>query len=71
LRFELNVNIKNESIIYYIKNELNFGNIRKLKFLDTVIIEYSVQDNVFDLIKLTHLLNGNFRCSGKEQQFQK
>lgn len=70
LRFELNVNIKNESIIYYIKNTLDFGNIRKLRFLDTQIVEYSVQENVFDLLKLIYIFNGNFRCNSKEHNFR-
>lgn len=39
LRFELNCTIENQDIIYFIKNSLGFGNIRKLKFLDSVIID--------------------------------
>jgi len=66
----LNVQIKNEHIIYYIKKNLGFGNIRKLKFLDTIIIEYSVQENIYDLLKLVDILNGNLRCKSKEQYFK-
>jgi hypothetical protein len=69
LRFELNVSYKDESIIYLIKNKLKFGNIRKLKFLDTIILEYSVQDNYHDLLSLINIFNGNLRCKNKEQQF--
>lgn len=69
LRFELNCNIKNKSTIYYIKKKLGFGNIRKLKFLDTIIIEYSVQENIKDLLKLIYIFNGNLRCSSKENNF--
>lgn len=69
LRFELNCSLKNESIIYLIKNKLGFGNIRKLKFLDTTIIEYSVQDDIVDLLKLVNIFNGNLRCKAKEQHF--
>lgn len=70
LRFEINCNIKNERIIYYIKKNLGFGNIRKLRFLDTIIIEFSVQENVSDLLKLIYLLNGNFRCKSKQNNFK-
>lgn len=70
LRFELNVNIKYDYIILYIKKNLGFGTIRKLKFLDTIILEFSVQDNVDDLLKLIYIINGNLRCSYKEQQFR-
>ena len=70
LRFELNVSIKNESIIYLIKNTLKFGNIRKLRFLDTIILEFSIQDNYYDLLKLINIFNGNLRCKYKEQQFK-
>lgn len=69
LRFELNVNIKNLKIIYYIRKNLGFGNIRRLRFLNTVIIEFSVQENIFDLINLVNIFNGNLRCRIKEQQF--
>jgi hypothetical protein len=70
LRFELNCSFKNQSTVYYIKNILGFGNIRKLKFLDTIIIEYSVQDNVVDLLKLVKIFNGNLRCISKKQYFK-
>jgi len=40
LRFEINVNINNVDIIYYIKKNLGFGEIRRLKFLKTVIIDF-------------------------------
>ena len=69
LRFELNCSIKNQATIYLIKNKLGFGNIRKLKFLDTIIIEYSVQDNVIDLLKLVKIFNGNLKCISKKQYF--
>jgi len=70
LRFELNVPIKEASIIYFIKNKLGFGEIKKLRFLDTIILEYSVQENHYDLLCLINLFNGNLRCRSKEQQFQ-
>lgn len=70
LRFELNCSLKNQATIFYIKNKLGFGNIRKLKFLDTIIIEYSVQDNVADLLKLVKIFNGNLRCISKLQYFK-
>jgi len=69
LRFELNCSLKNQATIYFIKNKLGFGNIRKLKFLDTIIIEYSVQDNVIDLLKLVKIFNGNLKCISKKQYF--
>jgi len=69
LRFEINVSLKNKDIIYYIKNNLGFGKIRKLKFLDGVIIEYSVQDNIKHLLKLIYIFNGNFRSINKESSF--
>lgn len=70
LRFELNCSLKNQFTIYYIKNILGFGNIRKLKFLDNIIIEYSVQDNVIDLLKLVKIFNGNLRCVSKKNYFK-
>lgn len=70
LRFELNFPIRNQSTVYFIRNILGFGNIRKLKFLDTIIIEYSVQDNVIDLLKLVKIFNGNLRCISKKQYFK-
>lgn len=70
MRFELNCSLKNQSIIYLIKEKLKFGNIRRLRFLDTIIIEYSVQDNIIDLLKLIYIFNGNFRCISKEQYFK-
>lgn len=70
LRFELNCSLKNQATIYFIKNKLGFGNIRKLKFLDTIIIEYSVQDNVVDLLKLVKIFNGNLKCISKKQYFK-
>jgi len=71
LRFDISTPIKNSKIIYYIKKILGFGEIRKLKFLDTIIIEYSVQDNVYHLIQLINIFNGSLRCSLKEENFQK
>jgi len=62
--------LKNQAIIFFIKNKLGFGDIRKLKFLDTIIIEYSVQDNVADLLKLIKIFNGNLRCISKIQYFK-
>jgi len=53
-----------------IKNKLGFGNIRRLKFLDTIIVEYSVQENINDLLKLVFIFNGNLRCISKEQYFR-
>jgi hypothetical protein len=70
LRFELNCTFNNDSLIYLIKRKLGFGCIRKLKFLDTRIIEFSVQENYYDLLKLIHIFNGNFRCTYKEQSFR-
>ena len=70
LRFEINSSLKNQSIIYLIKNKLGFGNIRRLKFLDTIIVEYSVQENINDLLKLVFIFNGNLRCISKEQYFR-
>lgn len=70
LRFELNVNIKYDYIIFYIKQNLGFGTIRKLRFLDTVILEFSVQDNIEELLKIINIVNGNLRCPYKEQQFK-
>lgn len=70
LRFEINCFIKNEAIIYYIKKKLGFGNVRKLKFLKKkIIIEFSVQDNVMDLLKLIKIFNGNFRSKKKRDYF--
>jgi hypothetical protein len=62
--------LKNKAVIYLIKEKLGFGNIRRLRFLNTVILEYSVQENVVDLLKLVYILNGNFRCISKEQHFR-
>jgi hypothetical protein len=70
LRFEINCSLKNQSIIYLIQNKLGFGNIRRLKFLDTIIIEFSVQENIYDLLKLVDIFNGNLRCTSKEQYFR-
>jgi len=70
LRFDLNVNIKNVNIIYYIRKNLGFGNIRFLKFLNTVIVEFSVQDNIYDLLSIVNIFNGNLRCTIKEQHFK-
>lgn len=70
LRFELNVNVKYDYIILYIKQNLGFGTIRKLRFLDTIILEFSVQDNIQDLLKLIYIINGNLRCPYKEKQFK-
>jgi len=70
LRFELNCTIKNNSIIYLIKNKLQFGDVRRLRFLDTIIVEFSVQENVYDLLKLVYIFNGNLRCKSKEQYFR-
>jgi hypothetical protein len=30
----------------------------------------SVQENVYDLLKLVYIFNGNFRCKSKEQYFK-
>jgi len=70
LRFEITVFIKDQSIIYFIKKTLGFGIIRKLRFLNDIIIEFSVQENIPDLLKLINIFNGNFRCSYKEQHFK-
>lgn len=67
-RFELSCTLKNGSVLYYIKNKLGFGFIRKIKFLDIIILEYIVQD-VLDLVELTMIFNGQFRCSSKKQHF--
>ena len=70
LRFEINCLVKNQEIIYYIKRMLGFGEIRKLKFLDNVLIEFSVQDNIMDLLKLIKIFNGNLRSTIKNRYFQ-
>jgi hypothetical protein len=49
---------------------LGFGDIRKLKFLDNILIEFSVQDNIIDLLKLIKIFNGNLRSSIKNRYFQ-
>jgi len=69
LRFEINVSLKNQALVYYIKNNLGFGKIRKLKFLGGVILEFSVQENIINLLKLIHIFNGNLRCKNKELNF--
>lgn len=69
LRFEINVSLKNQSILYYIKNNLGFGKIRKLRFLGGVILELSVQENILNLLKLVYIFNGNLRCKNKELSF--
>jgi hypothetical protein len=33
-------------------------------------VEFSVQENVYDLLKLIYIFNGNFRCKLKEQYFK-
>ena len=48
---------------------MGFGSIRKLKFLDTIIIEISIQDNIVDLLKLTYILINNLNCPLKQQSF--
>jgi hypothetical protein len=68
-RFELSCTLKNGNILYYIKNKLGFGFIRKIKFLNTTILEYYVQDNIYDLLELIKIFNGEFRCSSKNQYF--
>lgn len=69
LRFEINVSFKNKEIIYYIKNNLGFGKIRKLRFLGGVIFELSIQENIINLLKLIYIFNGNFRSEEKEKKF--
>jgi len=69
LRFEINVSLKNQAIVYYIKNNLGFGKIRKLRFLGGIILELSVQENITNLLKLIYIFNGNFRSEYKEQSF--
>jgi hypothetical protein len=61
--------LKNSNILYYIKNKLGFGSIRKIKFLNTIILEYYVQDNIYNLLELIKIFNGEFRCSSKNQHF--
>ena len=73
LRFESCVPIQNQDIIYYIKNKLGFGEIRMLRFLDTKIIEFSIQSDQADLnnlLILINIFNGNLRCISKEQHFK-
>lgn len=70
LRFELNVNIKYDYIIYYIKQKLELGDIRKLRYLDTIIVEISIQENIEHLISFIKIINGNFRCPYKEELFK-
>lgn len=71
LRFEINCLLKDQEIIYYIKKKLGFGNIRKLKFLkEKIIVEFSVQDNIMDLLKLIKILNGSFRSIKKRDYFK-
>lgn len=68
-RFEICCSIKNSGIILYIKKNLKFGHIRKLRFLDMIIIEFFVQDNVNDLLNLINIFNGNLRCFLKKKYF--
>src|ERR1700759_3825645 len=69
-RFELSCFLKNQSILYYIKNKLGFGSIRKLRFLDSIIIEYFVyDDDMINSLRLIDILNGNLRCISKKQHF--
>ncbi len=74
LRFELNCFIRDINIIKYIKKKLNFGSIRYLRFVNSTIVEFSVQSssdssNIIELLKLVYIFNGNFRSTAKEQQF--
>lgn len=69
LRFELCCHLKNESILYYIKNKLGFGLIRHIKFLDGIITEFSVQNNITNLLILVKIFNGNLRCTMKKKNF--
>jgi hypothetical protein len=69
LRFEINCFIKEKYIIYFIKNKLGFGTIRHLKFLDSSILEFSVQENYYDLLKLISIFNGNLRSVETEKAF--
>jgi hypothetical protein len=70
LRFELNYPLKNSDVLYYIKKKLKFGKIKKIRFLDGIIVEYSVQADVNSLLILVHIFNGNLRCAQKEQYFK-
>jgi len=70
LRFELNSTLNNGDILYLIKKKLKFGKIKKIRFLDGIIVEFSVQTDINGLIVLTHIFNGNLRCTQKEQHFR-
>jgi hypothetical protein len=37
--------------------------------LNKIIIEFSVQDNIIDLLKLVNIFNGNFRSEYKNKYF--
>jgi len=67
-RFELSCTLKNGDILYYIKNKLGFGLIRKIRFLDIIILEYSVT-NTSDQLELIKIFSGQFRCASKKQHF--
>lgn len=69
LRFEINASFKNQKIIYYIKNNLGFGKIRKLRFLGGILLELSVQNNIANLLRLIYIFNGNFRSENREKSF--
>lgn len=70
LRFELNSALNNGDILYLIKKKLKFGKIKKIRFLDGIIVEFSVQTDINGLIVLIHIFNGNLRCVQKEQHFR-
>jgi hypothetical protein len=67
-RFELSCTFKNGHILYYIKNKLGFGSIRKIKFLDVIIFEYQIT-KISDLLQIIQIFTGNFRCPSKKQHF--
>lgn len=69
LRFELNVHLINKSILLYIKKKLKIGKLKIEKFLDTKIFVYQITDEN-QLIIITNLLNGKWRCKHKHNIFQ-
>jgi hypothetical protein len=60
--------LKNGHILYYIKKKLGFGVIRKIRFLDTIILEYQVK-NTSDQLQIIKIFLGQFRCPKKKQHF--
>ena len=66
--FELSCTLKNGHILYYIKKKLGFGVIRKIRFLDIIILEYQIK-NISDQLQLIKIFMSQFRCPKKKQHF--